>query len=95
MATVLGDPDTEAERLLARSPVTHADNITAPLYVIQGAQDPRVPQAEADQLVHRLRARGVNVRYDTYPDEGHGFTNRDNEIKAYGEIADFLVSQLR
>ncbi|TNY37549.1 S9 family peptidase [Thermomonospora catenispora] len=95
VATVLGDPDTEAERLLARSPVTHADNITAPLYVIQGAQDPRVPQAEADQLVHRLRARGVNVRYDTYPDEGHGFTNRDNEIKAYGEIADFLVSQLR
>ncbi|WP_157996006.1 S9 family peptidase [Thermomonospora amylolytica] len=95
VATVLGDPDTEADRLLERSPVTHADTITAPLYVIQGARDPRVPQSESDQLVHRLRERGVNVRYDVYPDEGHGFTNRNNEIQAYEEIAEFLIHMLR
>ncbi|WP_246445997.1 alpha/beta hydrolase family protein [Thermomonospora cellulosilytica] len=80
---------------MERSPVTYADTITAPLYVIQGARDPRVPQSESDQLVHRLRERGVNVRYDVYPDEGHGFTNRNNEIQAYEEIARFLIHMLR
>ncbi|NRQ30646.1 S9 family peptidase [Nonomuraea sp. NN258] len=94
VATVLGDPDTHAEQLLARSPVTYADGITAPLFVIQGARDPRVPQAESDQIVTRLRERGVEVRYDIYPDEGHGFTNRTNELKAYEAISDFLHTHL-
>ncbi|MGW4793553.1 S9 family peptidase [Nonomuraea sp. NPDC004297] len=94
VATVLGDPDTCAEHLLARSPVTHADGITAPLFVIQGAHDPRVPQAESDQIVTRLRERGVEVRYDIYPDEGHGFTNRANELTAYEAISAFLHSHL-
>ncbi|WP_194293198.1 S9 family peptidase [Actinomadura macrotermitis] len=93
--TVLGDPDTDAEFLLRRSPVTHAGAITAPLFVLQGARDPRVPRSESDQLVSRLRERGVQVRYDVFPDEGHGFTNRDNELKAYGEIARFLTDHLR
>ncbi|MEU8124960.1 S9 family peptidase [Spirillospora sp. NPDC049024] len=91
---VLGNPDTDAEQLTRRSPITHADAITAPLLVIQGAHDPRVPQDESDQIVTRLRARGVDVRYDIYPDEGHGFTNRTNEIKAYGDIAQFLLTHL-
>ncbi|MGH3389690.1 MAG: prolyl oligopeptidase family serine peptidase [Actinomadura sp.] len=95
VATVLGDPDTDADQLLQRSPVTYADNITAPLFIIQGARDPRVPQNESDQIVHRLRQHGVEVRYDIYPDEGHGFTNRDNEINAYNDIAEFLISHLR
>ncbi|MEV4477045.1 prolyl oligopeptidase family serine peptidase [Nonomuraea sp. NPDC049504] len=94
VATVLGDPDTCAEHLLARSPVSHADGITAPLFVIQGAHDPRVPQTESDQIVARLRERGVEVRYDIYPDEGHGFTNRANELKAYEAISAFLYSHL-
>jgi dipeptidyl aminopeptidase/acylaminoacyl peptidase len=95
VATILGDPDTEADRLLQNSPVTYADNIAAPLFVIQGARDPRVPQAESDQIVHHLRERGVEVRYDIYPDEGHGFTNRDNELDAYRNMADFLAAHLR
>ncbi|MEO3827350.1 prolyl oligopeptidase family serine peptidase [Actinomadura sp. B10D3] len=93
--TVLGDPDTQADRLLQNSPVTYADNITAPLFVIQGARDPRVPQAESDQIVNRLRERGIDVRYDIYPDEGHGFTNRANELDAYSNMADFLITHLR
>ncbi|MDX3101693.1 alpha/beta hydrolase family protein [Nonomuraea angiospora] len=93
-ATVLGDPDTRAEHLLARSPVTHADGINAPLFVLQGAHDPRVPQAESDQIVARLRERGVEVRYDIYPDEGHGFTNRANELTAYEAISAFLHNHL-
>lgn len=94
VANVLGDPDTDAERLLQRSPITYADAINVPLFVIQGARDPRVPKDESDRFVARLRARGVDVRYDIYFDEGHGFANRDNEIKAYGDIARFIVSHL-
>lgn len=91
---VLGNPDTDAEHLTRRSPITYADAITAPLLVIQGTHDPRVPKDESDQIVSRLRARGVDVRYDVYPNEGHGFTNRSNEIKAYGDIAQFLLTHL-
>ncbi|MFC9973872.1 S9 family peptidase [Spirillospora sp. NPDC127200] len=91
---VLGDPDADAELLTQRSPITYADGISAPLFVIQGARDPRVPRDESDQLVTRLRARGVDVRYDVYADEGHGFTKRKNELKAYEEIANFLISHL-
>ncbi|MGI8336712.1 alpha/beta hydrolase family protein [Actinomadura scrupuli] len=91
----LGDPDKDAELLSSRSPVNYVENISAPLFVIQGAQDPRVPKAEADQIVERLRARDVEVSYDLYEDEGHGFTNRDNEIQAFTDIADFLAHRLK
>ncbi|MFJ6676135.1 S9 family peptidase [Actinosynnema sp. NPDC091369] len=94
MAEWIGDPDTEADFLLARSPITYADDITAPLFVIQGANDPRVVKAESDQIVAALRERGVDVRYDVYEDEGHGFTNRANEVRALGDTADFLITHL-
>ncbi|MFE9107021.1 S9 family peptidase [Actinomadura geliboluensis] len=94
VAAVLGDPDTDAEYLTQRSPITYADAITAPLFVLQGARDPRVPRAESDQLVARLRDRGVDVRYDVFPDEGHGFTSRKNELRAYEQIAQFLRDHL-
>ena len=91
---VLGNPDTDAEHLTCRSPITYAAAITAPLLVIQGARDPRVPKDESDQIVTLLRGRGIDVRYDIYPDEGHGFSHRANEIKAYGDIARFLLTHL-
>ena len=95
MAKWVGDAETERDFLLERSPVTYADDIVAPLFVIQGANDPRVVKAESDQIVERLRARGVDVRYDVYEDEGHGFTKRANEIKALGDAGDFLVAHLK
>ncbi|MVZ99030.1 alpha/beta fold hydrolase [Actinomadura sp. LD22] len=94
VATVLGDPETHAEYLTRRSPITYADSITAPVFVLQGARDPRVPRSEADRFVARLREHGVDVRYDVFEDEGHGFTNRENELRAYEEIAQFLCSHL-
>jgi dipeptidyl aminopeptidase/acylaminoacyl peptidase len=94
MAKWVGDPETEADFLLERSPITYVDQIRAPLMVVQGANDPRVVKAESDQIVEALRARGVEVRYDVYDDEGHGFTKRSNEIKALGDVADFLVAHL-
>jgi dipeptidyl aminopeptidase/acylaminoacyl peptidase len=87
-------PDADADLLRSRSPVTYADDIRAPLYVIQGANDPRVPQHESDQIVETLRRRGVPVRYDVYPDEGHGFSKRDNQIRSRSDAADFLIDHL-
>jgi len=91
MAEWIGDPDTEADFLRDRSPITYVDQIDTPLLVIQGAQDQRVVQAESDQVVERLLARGVDVRYDVYPDEGHGFTKRANEARALSDTAEFLI----
>lgn len=94
MAEWVGDPETEADFLLERSPITYVDQITAPLFVIQGANDPRVVKAESDQIVARLRARGVEVRYDVYDDEGHGFTKRSNELKAFKDTCAFFEQYL-
>ena len=90
----IGDPEKDAEFLLSRSPVTYADQIRAPLFIIQGANDTRVPQHESDQIVELLRARGVEVRYDIYPDEGHLFGKRENQTRARSSIADFLLTHL-
>ena len=94
MATWVGDPETEVDFLMERSPVTYVDQIKTPLFVIQGANDPRVVKSESDQIVARLRERGVSVRYDVYEDEGHGFTKRENEIKAFRDMAEFLEEHL-
>lgn len=94
MAAWVGDPETEADFLLERSPITYVDRIRAPLFVIQGANDPRVVKGESDQIVERLRERGVPVRYDVYEDEGHGFTKRANELKALGDTAAFFEEHL-
>lgn len=95
VAREIGDPETEPEFLLERSPIAYADNIKAPLFVIQGANDPRVTRMESDQIVNRLHARGVGVRYDVYEDEGHVFTKRANQEKVLTDIATFLRDHLR
>jgi len=92
---VIGDPEVDRESLLARSPIAYAENIKTPLFVVQGARDRRVPQAESDQLVEKLRDLGVEVRYDIYPDEGHGFTRSSSQTKAYVDAAEFLIAHLR
>lgn len=94
VAQQIGDPETERDFLLERSPVSYVDRITAPLFVVQGANDPRVTRAESDQLVHQLRAMGVDVRYDVYEGEGHVFTNRDNQTRVLSDIARFLGDHL-
>ena len=94
MAKWVGDPETEADFLLSRSPITYIDQIRTPLFVIQGANDPRVVKGESDQIVDLLRQRGINVRYDVYSDEGHGFTKRANELKALEDTATFMEQHL-
>ena len=91
----MGDPATDAERHRAISPLFHADTITKPLMVIQGANDPRVLQVESDEMVAAVRANGVPVEYVLFPDEGHGFRGRDNRITASEAYVSFLDTYLR
>ena len=91
----LGDPEAELERLTAISPLFHAENIVRPLFVVQGANDPRVLQVESDEIVEAVRANGVPVEYVIFPDEGHGFRNRDNRIESADRILGFLETHLR
>ena len=94
MAKWVGDPDTEADFLRERSPITYVDQVRAALLVIQGAKDPRVVKAESDQMVARLRELGRDVEYEVFEDEGHGFTRYTNEIRGYRLTCDWLVSHL-
>ncbi|HEV8655926.1 MAG TPA: alpha/beta fold hydrolase [Candidatus Limnocylindria bacterium] len=75
-----GDPKTDAERYLDRSPLTHVSKIEAPLLVLQGENDPRVPLTEAEQVVAALRSAGKMHEYYVYKGEGHGFRTRENLI---------------
>lgn len=77
------------------SPIHHVDRITAPMMVIHGANDPRVPIGEAEQIVHALQARSHPVTYLRFEDEGHGVVKLGNRIEAYGAIADFLDTYLQ
>jgi dipeptidyl aminopeptidase/acylaminoacyl peptidase len=96
VAAQFGDLSSPAdvEDMRLRSPLAYASQITAPMLVLQGANDPRVPQAESDQIVAAARANGTEVRYEVFPDEGHGFTSRSNNIKAHQMIVDFLAEHL-
>lgn len=90
----MGDPATDAERHRRISPLFHAGNIRRPLLVVQGANDPRVLQAESDEIVAAVKANGVPVEYLLFPDEGHGFTKRENRIAASDAYVRFLGTHL-
>jgi dipeptidyl aminopeptidase/acylaminoacyl peptidase len=95
MAKEVGDPDTEVDFLMERSPITYVENVTAPLLVIQGATDPRVVKGESDQMVEKLRSLGREVEYVVFEDEGHGFTRRANQLRAWRLSADWLEKHLQ
>ena len=92
----LGDPNTaDTVRLKAYSPLYNADKIKKPLMVLQGANDPRVLQVESDEIVAQVKKNNVPVEYLVFPDEGHGFVKKQNEIKGYGQIKEFLDKYLK
>lgn len=93
MARRMGDPDTEEGRKLLRahSPLTRAPAITRPLLVGQGGRDPRVKQAESDQIVAAVKANGTPVAYLLYPDEGHVFARPENRASFMGAAENFLA----
>ena len=88
----MGDPSTPEGRavLTERSPLTKADQIKKPLLIGQGANDPRVNQAESDQIVKALQAKNIPVTYVLFPDEGHGFARPQNNLAFYATTEHFL-----
>ena len=96
MAHRVGDPRTDAGRahLMQRSPLSHVEHIKRPLLIAQGANDPRVKQAEADQIVAAMREKNLPVTYVLYPDEGHGFARPQNRLSFYAITEAFLSQYL-
>jgi len=94
MYEMIGNPKTEKDILEAASPIFHVDSIKVPLFVAQGANDPRVKQAESDQIVEALRSRSVEVPYMLKEDEGHGFYNEENQFDFYRAMEKFLKKHI-
>ncbi|MBP3040078.1 S9 family peptidase [Bacillaceae bacterium Marseille-Q3522] len=86
----LGDAERDKERLTKDSPITYLDQMVKPMFVIQGANDPRVVKKESDQIVAVLKEKGRDVEYLVLDDEGHGFSKKENEIKVYKQMLEFL-----
>jgi dipeptidyl aminopeptidase/acylaminoacyl peptidase len=90
----VGDPETDADFLWSRSPLSRVGDIRIPLLVAQGANDPRVKQAEAEQIVTALREKGIPHEYLLFPDEGHGFARPKNRLRFYAAAERFLAQHL-
>jgi dipeptidyl aminopeptidase/acylaminoacyl peptidase len=92
--TRVGDPDKDAEFLWSRSPLARASDIRIPLLIAQGANDPRVKQAESEQIVSALTEAGIEHEYMLFPDEGHGFAKPENRLRFYAAAERFLARYL-
>jgi dipeptidyl aminopeptidase/acylaminoacyl peptidase len=90
----VGNPETDAEFLWSRSPLSRASSIHTPLLIAQGANDPRVKQAESEQIVAALRDAGIDYEYMLFPDEGHGFAKPENRLRFYAAAERFLARHL-
>ncbi len=94
MALMIGDVERDEALNRRISPAFHADKVKVPLIIAQGANDPRVPIRESDQMVEAMRARGLPVTYVVYPDEGHGFARMENRLDFWGRVDEFLAKHL-
>ena len=91
---LLGNPERDRDFLWERSPLSRVDDIRIPLFIAQGANDPRVKQAESEQIVEALVKRGVEHEYLLFPDEGHGFVRPENRTRFYRAVEQFLARYL-
>ncbi len=90
----IGNPETEADFLKSRSPLSKVNQIKIPLLIAQGANDVRVPQAESEQIVEAMKEKGLEVEYMIFPDEGHGFVKPENRLKFYAAVEKFFAKHL-
>jgi dipeptidyl aminopeptidase/acylaminoacyl peptidase len=90
----VGNPETDKEFLWSRSPLSRARDIRIPLLIAQGANDPRVKQAESEQIVAALADAGIDYEYMLFPDEGHGFAKPENRLKFYAAAERFLAKYM-
>lgn len=94
MYEMVGDPDSDSLMMRENSPVYQVDKIEAPLFIAQGANDPRVNKDESDQMVEAMKSRGIDVEYLVKENEGHGFRNEENRFEFYRSMESFLNRQL-
>ena len=90
----VGNPDTEEEFLKSRSPLFKVDQIKIPILIGQGANDPRVKQAESEQIVEAMKKKGLAYEYIVFADEGHGFAKPENRLRFYAAAEKFLAKHL-
>jgi dipeptidyl aminopeptidase/acylaminoacyl peptidase len=90
----VGNPETDVDFLWSRSPLSRAGSIRIPMLIAQGANDPRVKQAESEQIVAAMQAAGVDHEYLLFPDEGHGFAKPENRLRFYTVADRFLARYL-
>jgi dipeptidyl aminopeptidase/acylaminoacyl peptidase len=90
----VGNPATEEEFLKSRSPLFKVDQIKIPILIGQGANDPRVKQAESEQIVEAMKSKGIPYEYMLFPDEGHGFAKPENRLKFFAAAEKFLAQHL-
>jgi dipeptidyl aminopeptidase/acylaminoacyl peptidase len=90
----VGNPDTEEEFLKSRSPLFKVDQIRIPILIGQGANDPRVKQAESEQIVEAMKSKGIPYEYMVFPDEGHGFARPENRLKFFAAAEKFLAEYM-
>jgi len=90
----IGNPDTEQDFLKSRSPLFKVQNIKIPILIAQGANDPRVKQAESEQIVSAMKEKGIAYEYLLFPDEGHGFVQEKNRLKFWAAAEKFLAKHL-
>jgi len=95
LQAMVGHPERDKERLTATSPALNSERIKTPLFIAQGARDPRVNKAESDQVVEALKKRGVDVQYMVKDNEGHGFANEENRFEFYTAMEAFLARHLK
>jgi dipeptidyl aminopeptidase/acylaminoacyl peptidase len=95
MYEMVGDPIKDSVLMREASPVFHVDKIKTPLFVAQGANDPRVNKAESDQMVDALKKRGIEIEYMVKDNEGHGFHNEENQFDFYRSMEKFLATHLK
>ena len=93
--TEYGDPEKDRDALIALSPSTYVDQVKAPLLIIQGANDPRVPVGEAIQIHDQLKSRGIDAPLIVFADEGHGSVKRENRVLEAGHILEFFARHLK
>jgi dipeptidyl aminopeptidase/acylaminoacyl peptidase len=95
MYEMVGNPDKDKRLFEENSPALNVDKIKAPLFVAQGAKDPRVNIEESNQIVQGLKKRGVDVEYTVKENEGHGFHNEENRFSFYEAMEKFLTKHLK